>query len=149
MKVFFHLSLVLLLLSGCSNSEERLIKRADKIHSSTLTVDTHCDTPMDFSDVGFDLGVRHDNGCVDFPRMIEGGLNAEFFAVYTAQGLRNDSAYDMVHHQALKIFDAIHKNVEKNTEMAEIALTADDAYRLKKAGKLAAFIVVALLFRNK
>jgi membrane dipeptidase len=140
MKLIVNLFLILFLIYGCSSNEEQIIKRANKIHSSILTVDTHCDTPMDFSIAGFDLGVRHDDGCVDFPRMIEGGLNVEFFAVFTGQGLRTDSAYDMVHQQALKIFDAIHKNVEKNNEVAEIAYTADDAYRLKKAGKIAAFI---------
>lgn len=132
--------LFLLLLSACGTSEEQLIRQADKIHESVLTVDTHCDTPMDFEDPEFDMGERHETGCVDFPRMIEGGLDAEFFAVFTGQGPRNDSAFAQVHQYALKIFDAIHKNVAKNASVAEIALTADDAYRLKKSGKLAAFI---------
>ena len=142
MKTLISIAFAVFLFSGCNNSEEQLIKRADKIHASILTVDTHCDTPMEFSAVGFDLGVWHDDGCVDFPRMIEGGLNAEFFAVFIGQGPRNDSSYNKVHQKALDIFDAIHKNVEKNSAMAEIATTADDAYRIKKAGKLAAFIGV-------
>ena len=142
MKIFKNVLLVIFLLSACGNSEEQLIKRADKIHASILTVDTHCDTPMEFADGGFDLGVRHEDGCVDFPRMVEGGLHAEFFVVFTGQGPRNDSAYNKVHQDALTIFREIHKNVEKNSAMAEIATTADDAYRLKKAGKIAAFIGV-------
>ena len=128
------------LVSGCGNSEEQLVRRADKIHKTILTVDTHCDTPMDFEDPAFDMGVRHENGCVDFPKMIEGGLDAEFFAVFTGQGPRNDSAFKKVQSDALFILNAIHNNVEKNASVAEIALTADDAYRLKKSGKLAAFI---------
>lgn len=140
MKILLSVSLAILLLAGCGSSEEQLIKRADKIHASILTVDTHCDTPMDFSNPEFDLGTRHDEGCVDFPRMIEGGLHAEFFAVFTGQGPRNDSTYDKVYKKALDIFAAIHKNVEKNSGVAEVAYTADDAYRLRKAGKIAAFI---------
>ena len=131
-----------LFLAGCGTAEERLARMADKIHASILTVDTHCDTPMEFSDPTFDLGVRHEEGCVDFPRMAEGGLHAEFFAVFTSQGPRNDSTYNIVHQKALDIFYAIHKNIDKNSSMAEIALTPDDAYRLKKAGKIAAFIGV-------
>ena len=142
MKLFINFLLVALFLAGCGTTEEQLARKADKIHASILTVDTHCDTPMEFSDPTFDLGVRHEEGCVDFPRMAEGGLHAEFFAVFTGQGPRNDSTYNLVHQKALDIFYAIHKNIDKNSSMAEIALTPDDAYRLKKAGKIAAFIGV-------
>ncbi len=140
MKVLFNIVLFLVLLTGCKTHEEKLIIKADKIHSSILTVDTHCDTPMDFSDPSFDLGVRHSEGCVDFPRMIEGGLHAEFFAVFIGQGLRDDSSFTKVHNKALEIFNAIHTNVEKNSAVAELAYTADDAYNLKKVDKIAAFI---------
>jgi membrane dipeptidase len=134
--------LILFIVSGCSDSEEKLVKRADKLHREILTVDTHCDTPMNIVQAGFDLGVKHERGCVDFPRMNEGGLNAEFFAVFTSQGPRNDTAYDKVHEQVLIIFDAIHKNVEKNSSMAQVAYAPDDAYRLKKEERIAAFIGV-------
>ena len=142
MRTIFYCFITLLFFAGCGNTEEQLIKKAEKIHASVLTVDTHCDTPMGFSRGDFDLGIKHENGCVDFPRMKEGGLNAEFFAVFIGQGPRNDSSYNKVHNRALFIFDAIHKNVEKNSTLAEMAYTADDAYRIKKAGKIAAFIGV-------
>jgi membrane dipeptidase len=142
MKLFANFLVVALFLAGCGTTEEQLARKADKIHASILTVDTHCDTPMEFSDPTFDLGVTHEEGCVDFPRMAEGGLHAEFFAVFTGQGPRNDSTYNIVHQKALDLFYAIHRNVDKNSSMAEIALTPDDAYRLKKAGKIAAFIGV-------
>ena len=142
MKFPVNLLIAVLLLSGCKNSEERIISQADKIHSSILTVDTHCDTPMEFSDPAFDLGVKHEDCCVDFPRMTEGGLHAEFFAVFTGQGPRNDSTYNKVNEKALEIFNEINRNVEKNSSLAEIARTPDDAYRLKKEGKIAAFIGV-------
>lgn len=140
MKFYINFLFAGLILAGCSNNEEQLVKNADKIHSSILTVDTHCDTPMEFADPAFDLGVRSSDGCVDFPKMIEGGLHAEFFAVFTAQGPRNDSAFSVVQQKALYILNAIHKNVEKNSKVAEIATTSQDAYRLKKSGKIAAFI---------
>ncbi len=140
MKELLSISLIILIFSGCSNNDERLVKRAEKIHEAVLTVDTHCDTPMDFSRSDFDLGKRHDDGCVDFPRMIEGGLNAEFFAVFIGQGPRIDSIYNVVNQKALEIFDAIHKNVEKNKAVAEIAYSPADAYRIKKEGKISVFI---------
>ncbi len=140
MKKILLLPVILIVLSACSSPEKRLIMKADRIHSSILTVDTHCDTPMSFEENDFDLGTRHGEGCVDFPRMIEGGLHSEFFAVFIGQGPRTDSAFDGVHNEALSIFNAIHTNVGKNSAMAEIALKTDDAYRLKKEGRIAAFI---------
>src|SRR4030043_1084718 len=129
-----------ILLTGCGNSEEQLIKRADNIHKNFMTVDTHCDTPLDIVRNDFDLGIRHDRGCVDFPRMIEGGLDAELLVAYIGQGPRDDSRSFRAHQEILGIIEAIHENVEKNSAMAEIALSPDDADRLKKTGKLSAFI---------
>lgn len=140
MKRIYFTLLALLCLVGCRNSEEHLKNRAEKIHDDILSVDTHCDTPMAFEDSDFDMGIKHDVGCVDFPRMKEGRLDVEFFAVFTGQGPRDDSTFNSVHAETLKIIDAIHKNVEKNSSMADIALSPDDAWRLKKQGKIAAFI---------
>lgn len=142
MKRYLAIPFSLLLIAGCGTSEEKLVRQADRIHADILTVDTHCDTPMNLARDNFDLGVRNDRGCVDFPRMKEGGLDAEFFAVFTGQGPRNDSAYNEVYREALEIFDAIHSNVKKNSALAEIALSPGDAYRLKRKGKIAAFIGV-------
>jgi len=136
------LSMLLFFAPGCRDAESELINKAARIHAAVLTVDTHCDTPMNLLRQGFDLGMRQDNICVDFPKMKEGGLDAEFFAVFIEQGPRDSSSYLKAHEKALAIFKAIHSNVEKNFSMAEIALTADDAYRIEKTGKIAAFIGV-------
>ena len=133
---------LLLAFSACSNEEVRLKRKADRIHEKILTIDSHCDTPMDIEEENFNLGEKHEEGCVDFPRMKEGGLNAEFFAVFTPQGPRDDSSYREVYSKALKIFEAIKRNVNEYPGLAGIATTPDDAYRLKKAGKIAAFIGV-------
>lgn len=140
MRILFTLLLVTYFITGCKISDEKLLHRADRIHEKYLTVDTHCDTPIDIVRTGFDLGERHDRGCVDFPRMKEGGLDAEFFAVFLGQGPRYDSSFMKVHDETLKIFDAVHENVKKNSEMAELALSPDDAYELKRKGKISAFI---------
>lgn len=141
MKKLLFIPAIIFLMQGCAGTEEKLVKKADRIHSVILTVDTHCDTPMNFEeDSTYDLGARHNEGCVDFPRMAEGGLHSEFFAVFIGQGPRNDSSFEKVHNNAIKIFKAIQHNVAKNNSLAEIALRADDAYRITKEGKIAAFI---------
>ncbi len=66
-------------------------------HQSLLTIDTHVDTPIPIKRKKLDLGQRHNsreiNSKLDFPRMKEGGLDAAFFAVWTAQGARTDSGH--------------------------------------------------------
>jgi len=124
---------------SCGDKQARLEKKADNIHKAILTVDTHCDTPMRLMRSDFDLGVRNEDGCVDFPRMVEGGLDAEFFAVFIGQGPRDPEAYERVYERTIETFRRIHDNVEKNSEMAELAYTVDDAYRIKKTGKRIAF----------
>jgi len=140
MKKLLFFSLMLLIIPACMNDEEHLVRQAENIQAAVLTVDTHCDTPMDMVRSGFDLGVRHEEGCVDFPRMREGGLDCEFFAVFTSQGPRDDSSVNKVYRQAVEVFYTIHNDVERNSEVAEIATSPDDAYRIKKSGKIAAFI---------
>ncbi len=132
--------IIIALLAGCKSYDERLVRQAEKIHEKILTVDTHCDTPMDMVRSGFDLGMRHEDGCVDFPRMNEGGLSAEFFAVFTNQGPRNDSSFSEVHKMAVETINTIKKDVEKNSNLAGLAFSPEDAYKLKKSGKIAAFI---------
>jgi len=126
--------------SSCGDKETRIIKQADRIHKTILTVDTHCDTPMRLMRSNFDLGVRNEDGCVDFPRMEEGGLDAEFFAVFIGQGPRTTEGYKEAYNRTVETFRRIHENVEKNSETAELAVTVDDAYRIKKTGKRVAFI---------
>ena len=136
----FVLFLVILLHSSCRISEDRLATRADKIHRKILTIDSHCDTPLNMIRNDYDLGVRNDNGCVDFPRMKEGGLDAEFFVVFIGQGPRNDSAFSSVNMRADEIFRTIRANIEKNSNISGLACSPDEAYRLKNEGKRAAFI---------
>ena len=132
--------ILVLILTGCGNSEDRLVKKADKIHKTILTVDTHCDTPMEFSNPGFDLGKRRSTGSVDLPRMQEGGLHSEFFAVFISQGPRDDSSIYDAHRRALNNFKAISDNIRKNSAVAELSYSPADAYRIFKEGKIAAFI---------
>lgn len=133
-------TLILILFPACTDNSSRLVSQAEKIHARTLTVDTHCDTPMNIARSGFDLGIRHSEGCVDFPRMKEGGLDAEFFAVFTSQGPRTDSAFNAIYDYSLSVLDKVRSNVEKYPDMAAIATSPGDAFRLKKEGKIAAFI---------
>jgi membrane dipeptidase len=136
---YFILALSLTVVS-CTPGEEKISQKAGHLHRDMLTVDTHCDTPMRLMRSNYDLGVHNDKGCVDFPRMKEGGLDAEFFAIFIGQGPRTAEAFEHEYRTTLASFDSVRKSVGRYPELAGIALTPDDACRLKDQGKLAIFI---------
>lgn len=125
--------------------QESLEVRARKIHDRVLTVDTHCDTAMRMVSGAWDIGERHETGLrqsgkVDLPRMAEGGLDAMFFAVFIGQGERSEAGYLKARERALAGLEALHQMVEKYPNLVGLALAPQDAYRLEKAGRRAAFI---------
>ncbi len=134
--------LMLLMGSGCAQQPD---KKALRIHKKVLTVDTHCDTPMRLTRGGFDLGQRHEpgqrsSGKMDFPRMKEGGLDAEFFAIFLGQGPLSQDGFTKAYDLAERTIDSMYAACERYPKLAEIATAPADAYRLEKKGKIAAFL---------
>lgn len=122
------------------------VDEASVLHQRLLTLDSHTDTPLRLGSSTFDIGIRNDSreggGKIDFPRMKEGGLDAVFFAVFIGQGDRDEASNQQAKEQALRIFDDIHLALDKYPEMASLALTANDAERIKQEGRLAIYIGV-------
>ncbi len=127
-----------------SETEEELIQRALEIHERVLTLDTHADTPLRMIQPGFDMAERHDpnetGSKVDYPRMVEGGLDAIFFAAFVAQDIRDDDGNTRAKTLCLEMIDAIIASTQKNSDMVGLALDPDDAYDLEEAGKRAIYI---------
>lgn len=111
-----------------------------KYHYSIHTVDTHTDTPLRFFGSDLDLGTRNEGGCVDLPRMAEGGLDSVFFAIFLGQGERNPDAFAKVHRRTLDIFRYIRDVLQRYPDRAALALTPDDALELEKQNRSAVFI---------
>lgn len=132
------------LLSACSGqlTEEQIQVEAPRIHDEAWIVDTHLDSPLrGFRDPTWNADERHDDGCWDIPRMIEGGADAVFLAVYMGQGPLTPEGFANVHERALGVFDWIHSAADASPN-AEYASTVADAERLHAEGKRAIFIGV-------
>jgi len=142
-KAFFILFTGLIINSACSTD---LNKKAEKIHDKIVSIDTHTDTPFNFLDENYDVGKWNDfeksRSRVDFPRMKAGRLDGVFMAVFVNQGIRTDSANATAKARTLELFNALHTKVSLYPDQAEIAINADDIYRIKKAGKNAVYIGV-------
>ena len=86
------------------------VAAAPKPADRPVTVDTHADTPSEYLDHPFDLGVTNTTGHFDYPRMKAGGLDAEFFAAYVpAKYAKKKTAAVFT----VKIMETIHEMVEK------------------------------------
>ncbi len=120
-------------------------QKARALHARMLTVDTHSDTAFSLLRTDWKIGDRHDPsvrgaGKIDLPRMKEGGLDAEFFAAFVGQGPLTPEAYVKAKDRALEAVEAVRKMTEEYPSLIGLAVDPEGARRLKKEGKLTAFI---------
>ncbi|MCG3143976.1 MAG: hypothetical protein HONDAALG_01358 [Gammaproteobacteria bacterium] len=142
-------SFLLLLFVGCSlfSTEEsqpitddaKLRERSAKLHREAIVVDTHNDVTSPITDEGFDLGARDTSGKIqtDIPRMKEGGLGAEFFAIYVAAKYAKEGG---AARRAMDMIDGVYEQARRHPESLEMAFTSNDIRRIHKSGRVAALM---------
>jgi len=127
-----------------AHAEESLPTKARQLHENVIVLDTHLDTPANFSRPGWNILANHsddrDLSQVDLPRMIEGGLDGGFWAIYTEQGARDTDGNRQARDHGLMRMTEIHSMLAANPDTFELALTAEDAERIAKTGKRIVFI---------
>ena len=114
-------------------------QKAKDIHARILSVDTHTDTPLWFTRGAFSVGWRKSNQ-VSIQKMEEGKLDAQFLAAFLAQKERDEASSQKAVEHCTTLIESIYKDVEKYKDYCGIALTEEDARRLKAEGKKAFFI---------
>ncbi len=67
---------------------------------------------------GYDLFERHDRYHIDFPRLIEGGVNLQVFAVFLNSKLTGEQAFE----RAVKNIDLIRTVIGEHHDKAQICL---------------------------
>jgi membrane dipeptidase len=110
--------------------------RARQIHFSSLVFDTHADTPQRILFDKFDLGHRDVEGCVDIPRMREGGIGAIFFALWVPVEITGQAAT----RRASDLLDSVLKQVEEHPAALAIAKSSADVARARQEGKIAVML---------
>ena len=121
------------------------VSKADRaLHESLVVMDTHFDTPANFSRPGWDMMDRHDvlvdGSQVDYPRMVEGGVDGGLFAIYTPQTQRGPDGDIKARDEAIIRGLEIHEMVAAHPKEFEIALTPDQALDIARRGKRFVFI---------
>jgi len=123
---------------------EGVSAEVSRVHEDAIVLDTHLDTPANFRRPGWSIADNHahegDLSQVDLPRMKAGGLDGGFWVIYTAQGARDEAGKRAARDHGLDRLVSIHEMLAANAGEMELALTADDAERIAKAGKRVSFI---------
>ena len=121
-------------------AEARSFREAQRVHDRTLTLDTHCDTPMFFSE-----GIRFDHRdpkiLVDLHKMTEGRQDATIMVAYLPQPKDGKTFSDSVPFPVVGpkayadlIFDKIKAIVADNAQYIALAATPDDLWLHKHQG---------------
>jgi membrane dipeptidase len=126
-----------MLLAGAMKADSTA-EKAQKLHSSSIVVDTHDDTTQRFLDGKFDLGARSSKGSIDIPRMREGNLSAIFFSIWIPSKVTGPEAVN----RAMVQIDAVREQVRKHPDDLVLATTAADIREARKQGKIAALMGV-------
>lgn len=142
-----HMAVGLLLLTGaCDQHASKAVpiknstpavqspEQARVLHERLLTLDTHLDTPANIALAGWDITQLHnysvDLSQVDYPRLVDGGLDGGFWAIYTPQGPRTPDGYAQARDAALLRAVTIREMVARNEARFGLAETAEDAAML-------------------
>jgi membrane dipeptidase len=133
--------LILLALTAASWAVPAAEAESDErsLHESLLILDTHLDAPVHFGRPGWSILDRHsmetDLSQIDYPRMIDGGLDGGFWVIYTSQGPLTSAGYAAARDHALMRAVQIRAMVDRASSVFELALRANDAARIVTSGK--------------
>jgi membrane dipeptidase len=120
-------------------AQTRTVTEAEvqKVHKSALLIDTHNDITSRTVD-GYDIGTAKNDGHTNLTALKEGGVGAQFFAVYVSASYVNGN------HSArrtLEMIDTVrHDIIARYPNDFVFATTADDIERIHKQGKIAALM---------
>jgi membrane dipeptidase len=106
------------------------------MHASALAIDSHADTPQRFLDENYDLGDPLNGGNFNLESAKQGGLGAEFFAIW-AEPARYKGQYA---RRTLELIDAVKRQAAKHADQMELVTTADGIERAHSEHKLAALM---------
>src|ERR1035437_5984902 len=112
--------------------------QARQIHFSSIVFDTHADAPQRFLVDRFDLGRRDSEGCVDIPRMRQGGVGAIFFALCVPVEITGPAAT----RRAFDLLDAVREQVRLHADDLVLATSSEDIRRAREQHKIAVLLGV-------
>ena len=115
-----------------------LLIKAKQMHQKAIVFDGHCDTILEIMNHKKSLGSRTPTGHLDIPRMKEGGVNVQFFAVFIEDIYKPDRSLK----RTLQLIDCFYREMEKNQDEISLVTNYNQINEANSAGKIAAILSV-------
>jgi membrane dipeptidase len=127
---------ILLALSFCTacvanNHQPTASDQARELTKKYIIVDGHIDVPYRLNEKWEDVTEATDGGDFDYPRAIQGGLNAPFMSIYVPASLDNSKQSTALAHKLIDFVEAI---VGRAPDKFAIATSVDDVEKQFKQG---------------
>lgn len=107
-----------------------------ELHKKLLVVDGHNDVIISSILDGKDIGKRLQSGHTDIPRLIDGGVDVQVFAVWSDDKKWIKDAFKHANEQ----IDSLESVISRNSTQIEIAKSYADIQRIHSSGKIVALI---------
>lgn len=107
-----------------------------QIHKDLIVVDGHNDVIISSILKGYDIGKRLNVGHTDIPRLIEGGVDVQVFAVWSDDKKWKEGAFKHANDQ----IDALESVIMRNSDKISLAKNYADIQTIQASGKVAAVI---------
>jgi len=120
------------------SATDEIASRARKLHFDSLVVDTHVDVAQRCLFENFDFGHRDEEGCLDIPRLREGGVGAIFCAAWVPVSVSGPAAVK----RAFDLIDTMREQVRRHQADLALAATVTEIRRVHAAGKIAVVLCV-------
>lgn len=132
---------ILVAITGCAtanpspSSEQgtqfQASEKAKTLAHEYLLIDTHIDVPYRLHDTWEDVTVATEQGDFDYPRAVEGGLNAPFMSIYIPASYEESGGSIQL---ANELIDSMEALVGRAPDKFAMAYSTDDIYQNKGKG---------------
>jgi len=120
-----------------AETNKHLIK-AKQIHQKVIVFDGHCDTILEVVNHKRTLEKKSTTGHLDIPRMKEGGVDVQFFAVFIEEIYKPDRSLK----RTLQLIDCLYREIEKNQDDISLVTNYNQIKEANRTGKIAAVLSI-------
>jgi membrane dipeptidase len=110
----------------------------EELHRQAVVIDGHCDSVHLFTGVKgtYDFGEENTVGHIDLPRLVRGGVDVQFFALYIEPEYQQYGAL----RRAIILMEHFHREIGKYKDSISVVLNQNDLDHALSSDRIAALL---------